>query len=204
MRLPGCGNLPGPQVREFGCTCTSGENALVGVRLVGSGGRALQLMHRVVIRQRAHQGGGVVSDDHTMLVRLLAHLEVAPHPRGWFARLRHAWDIRQARSMVDWEDARHEGPAFFIQTRNTLAVGWTFMWIGMTASALFFRHRPLTLARVGLLAGFSVILFGFGFWYLKALPARFFRHSEQRYLDYVERARALPAPTGRPDPQAAV
>jgi len=145
-----------------------------------------------------------VSDDHTMLVRLLDHLEAAPHPRGWFARLRHAWDIRQVRGMVDWEDTRHEGPAFFIEMRNTLAVGWTLMWIGTMASALFFRHRPLTLARVGLLAGFSVILFGLGFWYLRALPARWFRGSERRYLDYLERARALPAPTGRPDPQAAV
>ena len=77
------------------------------------------------------------------------------------------------------------------------------MWGGTAVSALFFSHHPFTLARVGFFLGLSAPLFGVGIWYLSVLPKRFFRHSERRYAAYLERARALPAQAGDPDPQAA-
>jgi hypothetical protein len=144
-----------------------------------------------------------MADDRTVLIRYVAHLEMSPRPGGWMARLRRAWDIHQARGMLDWEEARQEGPAFFTEMRNTFGVGWLLMWVGTAVSALFFSHHPLTLARVGLFLGLSALPVGAGSWYLSVLPKRFFRYSERRYATYLERARALPAPAGDPDPQAA-
>ena len=142
-------------------------------------------------------------DDQTALIRYVAHLEESPRPGGLIARLRRAWDVHQAREMLDWEDTRREGPVVFTEIRNTFGLGWLLMWGGTVVSALFFSHHPLTLARVGFVLGLSAPLFGVGIWYLSGLPKRWFRYSERRYTTYLERARALPAQAGDPGPQAA-
>jgi hypothetical protein len=98
--------------------------------------------------------------------------------------------------MLEWEATRHEGPAGLNPTRDALALGWSLMWVGSTASALLFRDHPLSISRLAIYLGFSAILFGVGGWYtFRLLPRRMWRANERQYVLYLERARALPAPT---------
>jgi len=174
------------------------------VRLVGFGWRALQLMRESVMRRRVVHGGGPVADDRELLLRLLDHLEATPRTTSWLARLRCSWEIRKAHGMLGWEAARHEGPACLNQTRNALALGWSLMWVGSTASALVFRDHPLSISRLAIYLGFSAILFGVGGWCtFHLLPRRMWRDNERQYALYLDRARALPAAPGRPGPRVA-
>ncbi len=168
------------------------------------GWRALQLMHRVVKRRRALHGGGAVSDDHELLRRLVSSLEAAPRPRGWPARLRHRWELRKAQGMLEWEEAREEGPACLIPQRNAIGLAWFLMWVGAVTTALLRGHHPLTLSRIGLVLGLSALPWAAGVLYLRAFPKRMWRANERQFAAYLEQARALPAAAGRPDSEAAV
>ena len=161
-------------------------------------------MRKVVMRRRAVHGGGPVADDRELLVRLLDHLEATPRPTNWHARIRGSWEIRKAHGMLEWEAARHEGPACLNPTRNALALGWGLMWVGSTASALVFRDHPLPTSRLAIYIGFSAIVFGVVGWYtFHLLPRRMWRDNERQYALHLDRARALPAAPGRPGPRAA-
>ena len=106
--------------------------------------------------------------------------------------------------MLEWQAARPEGPACLTPTRNALALAWSLMWVGSTASALVFRDHPLSLSRLAVYLAFSAILFGVGGWYtFRLLPRRMWRDHERQYASYLDRARALPAAPGRPSPRAA-
>ena len=106
--------------------------------------------------------------------------------------------------MLEWESARHEGPACLNPTRNALALGCSLMWVGSTASALVLRDHPLSISRLAIYLGFSAILFAVGGWYtFHRLPRRMWRDNERQYALYLDRARALPVAPGRPGPGAA-
>ena len=154
------------------------------------------------MRQRAPQHPGHMADDRTALIRLLTLLEQSPRPEGWYARFRRAWDIRQARSMLKWDDARQDGPASLAPMRNELALGMMLLWVGSVGSAFFLSHDALTLARILRALGLSAVALVLSVWYARRATKYVWTRSERQYALYLERARALPAPAGDPDPPA--
>jgi hypothetical protein len=129
-----------------------------------------------------------MTDDHTAVLRLVAQIEATPCQAGWIARLRRASAIRHAEAMLDWEDARRDGPNAMIPIRNQLVGGFLLLWVGGTASGLFLAHhrlRYLALSAVPL-----ALLLGWGLFATKLM----WKATERDYTRFLARARALPAP----------
>lgn len=143
-----------------------------------------------------------MTDDRTALIRLLDHLERSPRPKGWHARYRRAAETWHARRMLEWDEAREEGPACLRPMRNHLAWGFTLMWICSMGSALVFGEHALTLARLIRAVGFSVVPVALSVWYAFWFPRRLWVRNEREYTVHVQRARALLAEAGEHGPEA--
>jgi hypothetical protein len=144
-----------------------------------------------------------MTDDRTALIRLLAHVEASPRPEGWYARLRRASDIRQAHYMLEWDDDRQEGPDSLRPMRNRLAWSFTLFWIGSVGSAFLFGEHAVTVARVIRALGLSAVALPIGLWGARLSTKYTWALTERKHALFLERARALPAPAGNPDPTAA-
>jgi hypothetical protein len=144
-----------------------------------------------------------MADDRTALIRLLDHLEESPRPVGWHARLRRAREIRKARAILEWDEAREEGPAYLRLMRNRFVWSFALLGVGLVGSGLLFGEHALTLARVIRVVGTSAVATSLSVWWAARLPNRVWAYNERLYALYLERARALPAQAGDPDPQAA-
>ena len=129
-----------------------------------------------------------MTDDHTAVQRLVAEIEATPSPAGWIARLRRASAIRHAEAMLDWEDARRDGPDAMVPIRNQLVGGFFLLWLGGTASGLFLTHHHLRYLALSVVP--LGLLLGWGFFATKLM----WRATERDYARFLARARALPAP----------
>ena len=144
-----------------------------------------------------------MTDDRTALIRFLDRLEQSPRPQCSYARLRRANEIRKARAMLQWDDAREEGPACLTPMRNQLVSGFILMWVCTIGGGLLFGEHALTLGRVLRVVGFSAVPAALSVWFVGRLPRRVWATNERQYALYLERVRALPAQAGDADPQAA-
>ena len=129
-----------------------------------------------------------MTDDHTAVLRLAAQIEATPRPAGWIARLRRASAIRHAEAMLDWEDARREGPAALLPMRTRLLGGFLLLWGGGTVSGLFVAHRPLHYLALSLIP--LALLLGWALFAAKMM----WKATERDYARFLARARALPPP----------
>jgi hypothetical protein len=144
-----------------------------------------------------------MADDRTALIRFQDRLEQSPRPLRWYARLRHASDIRKTRAMLKWDEAREEGPAYLKVMRNRLVWSFSLLCVGSVGSGLLFGEHALTLARVIRVVGIMAVPTALSVWSAAQLPKRVWAYNERLYAVYLERARALPAQAGDADPQAA-
>jgi hypothetical protein len=125
-------------------------------------------------------------DDRAALVRLLEHLEGAEQPIEWRKRLHRRWEISQCESLIEWSDARADGPK---------ALRWSPLSTGLVLSCLgpllvvlpqWIGHRPaldiaLRFGLAGALALLGVLLQARHLW----------AASEKAYAQWVARARQL-------------
>ena len=105
--------------------------------------------------------------------------------------------------MLHWDEAREEGPAYLRLLRQRFVASFTLLCVGCVASGLLFGEHALTLARVIRVVGLSAVPAALSVWWAARLPKRIWAYNERLYAAYLERARALPAQAGDPDPQAA-
>lgn len=143
-----------------------------------------------------------VTDDRAALIRLLDLLERSPRPKGWHARFRHSAEIRHAHWMLQWDEAREEGPACLRPMRNQFAWGFTLMCLWTMGSALVFGEHALTLARVVRAVVLSVVPIALSVWFAFWFPRRVWVRNEREYTVQLQRARALLAETGGHGPEA--
>jgi hypothetical protein len=137
-----------------------------------------------------------MADDRTALIRMLTRLEDSPRPGSWRGRFRRVLAIRHARQMLEWDDARQEGPACLIPLRNSLVSGLMLLWCGSALSGLFFGDHALTLARALRVLGVSLVPLAFIIGYARLATTVMWKKNERDYARFLEQAKALPAPAG--------
>lgn len=105
--------------------------------------------------------------------------------------------------MLEWDDDRREGPDSLKPMRNRFAWSFTLLWIGSIGSALLFGEHGVTVARVLRALGLTAVALPISLWGAHLATKYTWTFTGRKHAQLLERARALPASAGRPDPTPA-